>query len=112
MNDNSYMTIRLYDFRHYYGTLLYHKTKDILYVKQQLGHRRIENTLIYTHLVDLRDQDYIVKVAKSLGEASELLEQGFDYVTKMEGARLFRKPKSLFFYVVVTDVTTVTPVTT
>jgi len=37
--DPSYLSIRLYDFRHYYATMLYHRTKDILYVKQQLGHR-------------------------------------------------------------------------
>ncbi len=39
--------IRLYDLRHYFATMLYHKTKDILYVKQALGHRRLEHTLIY-----------------------------------------------------------------
>jgi len=97
LNDNSYMKIRLYDFRHFYGTLLYHKTKDILYVKQQLGHRRIENTIIYTHLVKLQDSSYIVKAAKDMRQATELLEQGFDYVTDIEGAKLFRKPKSLSF---------------
>jgi len=97
LNDTSYLKIRLYDFRHYYGTLLYHQTKDILYVKQQLGHRRIENTLIYTHLIKLRDSGYIVKVAKTVKEASDLLEQGFDYVTMVEGVRLFRKPKTLSF---------------
>jgi len=31
--------------------MLYHKTRDILYVKQQLGHRNIENTMIYTQLI-------------------------------------------------------------
>ena len=45
--------IRLYDLRHYFATMLYHKTKDILLVKEKLGHRRLENTLVYTHLVDV-----------------------------------------------------------
>ena len=38
--------IRLYDLRHHFATMLYAKTKGILYVKEQLGHRRLENTLI------------------------------------------------------------------
>jgi len=32
----------------------YHKTKDILHVKRVLGHKRIENTMVYTHLVRAR----------------------------------------------------------
>ena len=84
---------RLYDLRHYFGTMLYHKTKDILYVKEQLGHRRLENTLIYTHLVDFRDEEYIVRVAKTVKEACQLLEAGFEYVTEMDSLKLFRKRK-------------------
>jgi integrase len=37
--------IRLYDLRHYYATMLYYKTNDILLVKEKLGHRNINNTL-------------------------------------------------------------------
>lgn len=55
----------------------YHKTKDILYVKQLLGHKRIENTLIYTHLVNFDSDDgYTVRVASSLEEFTSLLESG------------------------------------
>jgi len=36
--------VRLYDFRHYFATRLYAKTKDILLVKQQMGHKKIETT--------------------------------------------------------------------
>ena len=49
-------TIRLYDLRHFYATTLYHKTKDILLVKQQLGNKKIETTLVYTQLVRARIQ--------------------------------------------------------
>ncbi len=84
---------RLYDLRHYFATMLYHRTKDILYVKEQLGHRRLENTLIYTHLIDFKDEEYIVRVAKTVKEACQLLEAGFEYVTEIEDAKLFRKRK-------------------
>lgn len=84
---------RLYDLRHYFATMLYHNTKDILYVKEQLGHRRLENTLIYTHLIDFKDEEYVVRVAKTVKEACQLLEAGFEYVTDMDNVKLFRKRK-------------------
>lgn len=85
--------IRLYDLRHYFATMLYHKTKDILLVKQQLGHKRIEHTLIYTHLVNFASDDYTCRCAKTLQEATTLIEAGFEYVTEMDGVKLFKKRK-------------------
>jgi len=93
VQDTSYLSIRLYDFRHYYATMLYHRTRDILYVKQQLGHRRIENTLIYTHLVNFESDEWVCRVAKDIPTASDLIEQGFEYVTEIDNAKLFRKRK-------------------
>jgi integrase len=80
-------------FRHWKATMDYHKTKDILHVKWLLGHKRIENTLVYTHLVSFRKDDYVCKVAKTVGEATALIENGFEYVTEIDGIKLFRKPK-------------------
>jgi len=87
------LRISLYSFRHYFATMLYHKTKDILLVKEKLGHRRLENTLVYTHLIDFRDEEFTVRAAKSVAEATTLIENGFEYVTEMEDVKLFRKPK-------------------
>ena len=36
LSDPSIRTIRLYDFRHFFATKLYHETKDILFVKAQM----------------------------------------------------------------------------
>ena len=91
--DSSYLTIRLYDLRHYYATMLYHKTKDILYVKEQLGHKRLENTLVYTHLVDFETDEWLCRVTKDIQQAKQLIEQGFEYVCEIDYARLFRKRK-------------------
>jgi integrase len=79
--------------RHFKATMEYHRTKDILYVMQLLGHKSIKNTLVYTHLVDLGSDDYIYKVAKTIDEATTLVESGFDYVTDVDGAKLFKKRK-------------------
>lgn len=77
--------------------MLYHQTKDILYVMNFLGHKSIKNTLIYIQLEEAifkeESDEYICKVAKNLDEAKELIELGFEYVTEMDGVKLFRKRK-------------------
>ncbi len=93
LHEPELMKIRLYDFRHYYATMLYQKTKDILYVKEQLGHKRIETTLIYTHLIRFSDEEYVSAVAKDIKKARELIEAGFEYVTEMEGMKIFKRRK-------------------
>jgi len=37
--------------------------------------------------------DYTVKVATTIKEVAALIEVGFEYVTDMDGKKLFRKPK-------------------
>jgi len=88
------LKISMKTFRHWKATMEYHRTKDILYVKELLGHHSIKNTLIYTHLVEFEEDDqFIVKVAKSLDEFTELLELGFLYVSDFEGIKVLRKRK-------------------
>ncbi|PMB74218.1 hypothetical protein C0199_00595 [Candidatus Bathyarchaeota archaeon] len=86
--------IKLYSFRHYYATTLYHETKDLLLTKEMLGHRNINNTIIYTHLVKLDTEDkYYSATAKTVEEARKLIEEGFEYVCDMDGVKIFRKRK-------------------
>ncbi len=93
LGDPALRQIRLYDFRHYFGSMLYHNTKDILYVKEKMGHKRLENTMIYTHLVSFESDEWICRAAKDIRTASDLIEQGFEYVTDFNDAKLFRKRK-------------------
>ena len=79
--------------RHFKATMEYHKTKDILHVMRILGHKSIRNTLVYTHLVDFKDEEFVSRAAWTLEEASRLIESGFDYVCDIENAKLFRKRK-------------------
>ncbi len=85
--------IRLYDLRHYFATMLYHKTKLILLVKEKLGHKDIDNTLIYTHLVNFSEDEYETATATTVEEACKLINIGYEYVTEMEGVKIFRKRK-------------------
>ena len=65
----------------------------ILHVKQLLGHKSIENTMIYTQLVSFESDKFHVLTAKTVDEASKLVEVGFEYVTDIDGNRIVRKPK-------------------
>jgi len=73
------LKITFHTLRHWKGTIEYHRTKDILHVKQVLGHKRIENTLIY--------------VAKTEADACVLVDAGFDFVCDFNGNKIFRKKK-------------------
>ncbi len=87
-------TIRLYDFRHYFATRLYAKTKDILYVKQQMGHKKIETTLKYVQLQNnTEDDEWTCRTATNTKEAIKLLESGFSYIQEIDGISLYRKRK-------------------
>lgn len=70
----------------------YHKTKDILHVKEMLGHRDIKTPLIYTQLVQFKSDEYHSATAKMTEKARELVEAGFEYIcTTPEEVMLFRK---------------------
>jgi hypothetical protein len=78
------------------ATMEYHRTKDILYVMENLGHKNIKNTLVYVHLAEalFKDQqDYFSKVAQNEKEACELVEAGFEYVCEFNQNKIFRKSK-------------------
>jgi len=85
--------ISFHTFRHFKATMEYHKTRDILHVMKVLGHKNIKNTLIYTHLIDFGSDEYVSKVATTVQEARQLVETGFEYVTDMDGIKIFRKRK-------------------
>ena len=85
--------ITFHTFRHFYGTMEYHKTKDILHVQQKLGHRSILSTMIYTQLVNFESDKYHVKAAKNVKEDKELIEAGFEYITERDSVKIYRKRK-------------------
>ena len=77
--------------------MLYHRTKDILYVKQFMGHRKIESTLLYVQLekalFQAESDNFTCRIAQTQDDIKQLIEAGFDYVTQKDGLAYFRKRK-------------------
>jgi len=87
--------ITFHTLHHWKATMLYHQTKDILYVMQVLGHRNINNTLIYIQLEEAlfkqETDDFICKVASTAEDAKILIEAGYEYVCDFNVDKLFLK---------------------
>jgi integrase len=81
-------------FRHWGGSLIAHYTHgNVLKVKKLLGHKRIESTMKYIHMMPFKDDEFDVAAATTIEEAKKLIAIGFEYITEMKGIKLFRKPK-------------------
>ena len=99
LNNPRIAKITLCSLRHLKGTMEYHRTRDILHVKKILGHQNINTTLIYIDLEHAifrtKDDQFTVRVAKTVEEACQLIEVGFEYVTGeySNGGKIFRKRK-------------------
>ena len=84
-------------FRHWKGTIEYHKFRDPYHVKKILGHKRLSSTEIYINLEQahfkITSEDFTVRVAESVEEDKELIEAGFEYVTDRGSLKIYRKRK-------------------
>lgn len=87
--------ITFHTFRHWGATMLFHKTKNILYVKQQLGHKCIENTMVYTQLLNFESDEWHVAHARTLEEEDKLIQAGFEFVryNEKDQVAIYRKRK-------------------
>jgi hypothetical protein len=62
-----------------------------------LGHRNLKTALRYTQLRALpQSEEYICKVAKTIEEATQLIEAEFQYITDINEIKLFRKLKTSY----------------
>ena len=91
------LRIHLHTLRHWKATMLYHQTKDILYVKEFLGHKSVEDTMLYIQVAEALFKEttgeFTVRVAKTPKEIQGLLEVGFEYICEKDGLMYFRKRK-------------------
>jgi integrase len=96
-SDPNYHKIHPHTFRHYRATTEYHGSKDILGVQRMLGHKALNNTMRYTHLVEWPDaESFIVKEAKTTQEALELGKMGYEKYNSIGDVHLYRKRLSAY----------------
>jgi len=89
--------IGFHTFRHWKATMLYHETRDPLLVKEFLGHRSLDTTLLYIQLekalFDSTADEFTVRATSDPQEIQALLEVGFEYVCDKDGLMFFKKRK-------------------
>ena len=76
--------------------MFYKETKNLPETQIRLGHRSMISTMVYTHVVDLGDenQNYYHATAKDDTESGELIDKNFNYVCSTpQGIMMFRKRK-------------------
>ena len=93
LKDASIRTIRLYDFRHYFCTKKLYDIGNPYTVMVLMGHKKLETTQRYMHLLNFNDDEWNCVGATTAKEATKLIEAGFQYVTTIEGIQLFKKRK-------------------
>ncbi|MEM3378320.1 MAG: hypothetical protein QW674_05180, partial [Candidatus Bathyarchaeia archaeon] len=88
--------ISLKTFRHWKATMEYVRTKDILHVKELLGHVSITNTMKYVHTAKsmIRENEYDVVFTQDKAELAAKLAEGYEYVANTEFGHCLRKPKN------------------
>jgi integrase/recombinase XerD len=91
------LKIELHTFRHWKATMLYHETHDIILVKEFLGHKTLNTTLLYVQvekaLFRNEPENFHVKATKEAEEIQALLEVGFEFVCQKGELMFFRKRK-------------------
>jgi integrase len=88
------LAIAFKSFRHWGGSMIAHYTNgNVLTVKKLLGHKRIENTMKYISMLNLKENEFEVTTATTVEEAKTILSSGFEYIVEKNGIMLFRRPK-------------------
>ena len=92
------LSIGFHTLRHWKATTLYHRTKDPLYVKDFLGHKRMKNTEKYINIerkmfADYGTDEFTVKVTDKPEEATRYLEEGFEWLGVKDSLIFLRRRK-------------------
>jgi integrase len=94
LNDPTIHNIRLYDLRHFYCTKQLKRTQNTEIVRQLMGHKQLNTTQKYLHLMGFGNAEWIVEGTNDKERAKQLLKEDFQYqLTTPDGTMIFRKPK-------------------
>jgi hypothetical protein len=93
-NDPTLKTIPMKNLRNYSGAKLYYSLPDPIAVMRHLRHKKLETTMHYLRGIVINgEEEYTVKTATNIKEATALLETGFTYIQEIDGIKLYRKRK-------------------
>ena len=93
LNEPEILKCSFKTFRTFYGTKCSYKFRDPFEVKYRMGHVQITTTELYIRREQAMSYEYISLVTRTIEESQQAVEDGFEYVTDMEGVKLWRKPK-------------------
>lgn len=87
--------LRLHIYRHAFGTRIYQLTRDLALTAQALGHRRIEDTMIYIHLRPDQPRRYDVQSCKVDDKEAITLKiaEGWELALQTRDTIYFRRPR-------------------
>ncbi len=92
------LQIHFHTLRHWKLAAYAHSVKDPFLVQMFARHKDMKSTLRYIHYAEVVYQrsgkdEWTVRATKTVEEATELVSVGFEYVTEVEGFKLFKKHK-------------------
>jgi integrase len=94
LKDQTIRNIRLYDLRHHYITKKLRKIQNAEFVRQIVGHKRLDTTQKYFHLLANTNGEWIVEGTTDKERAKQLLASDFTYqLTTPDGTMIFKKSK-------------------
>jgi integrase len=94
LKDPTIKGIRLYDLRHHYITKQLRKIQNAEFVRQIVGHKRLDPTQKYFHLLANTNGEWIVEGTSDKERAKQLLASDFNYqLTTPDGTMPFKKAK-------------------
>jgi integrase len=98
LNNPRLMQITFHTFRHWKGTMEYHKTKDVKHVQYILGHKHSNSTDIYINIEEAlflsNTDEWTHKVSHSLEEEGQLIDANFTLVRAInETTAIYKKRK-------------------
>lgn len=91
-------SIAFKSFRHWAGSMIAHYTNgNVLEVKKQLRHKRIESTMKYISMINFKDDEFDVATATSDEDIKKLGGAGFQKYDERKIGEMcisyYRKPK-------------------
>jgi len=90
--------IHFHSFRTWRATMEYLKTRDLEAVMALLGATNPMHARRYVRLaraLQLREDDYVTARARTADQVEELVREGFNYVSEIQGVQIFRKERWL-----------------